>query len=155
MSAHLTDAPPAWRDITIYHLLTHTAGLAPLGDDFKSMVWTTNVKTLSLYAAAKADAMAFAPGEKWQYSDQGYFLLGRIIEKTSGKTYRQFLKERIFQPLEMTATTTINQAEVIPHLAAGYTQVNGTLYRYARLYIECQGTVGTGINFSAHIAQKA
>src|SRR5215207_1665709 len=53
VNAYLTDPPDAWRDVTIYHLLTHTAGLAPLGDDFKSMVWTVNVKTSSLYAAAK------------------------------------------------------------------------------------------------------
>src|SRR5436190_357898 len=81
VNAYLPDPPDAWRDVTIYHLLTHTAGLAPLGDDFKSMVWTATVKTPALYAAAKADPMGSAPGEKWRYSDVGYFLLGMVIEK--------------------------------------------------------------------------
>jgi D-alanyl-D-alanine carboxypeptidase len=121
VSAYLTDPPPAWRGITIYHLLTHTAGLAPLGDDFRSMVWTTTVKTPSLYAAAKADAMGSAPGEKFSYSDVGYFLLGMVIEKVTGQRYKDVLAERILTPLGMTSSRMLDQLHPLKHLARGYT----------------------------------
>jgi CubicO group peptidase (beta-lactamase class C family) len=121
VSAYLTDPPDAWRDVTIYHLLTHTAGLAPLGDDFKSMVWTASVKTPALYAAAKADPMGSAPGERWQYSDVGYFLLGMVIEKVTGQRYKDALSQRILTPLGMTSSRMLDQLHPLKHLARGYT----------------------------------
>jgi CubicO group peptidase (beta-lactamase class C family) len=121
VTAYLTDPPDAWRDITIYHLLTHTAGLAPLGDDFKSMVWTSTVKTPALYAAAKADAMGSAPGAKFSYSDVGYFLLGMVIEKVTGQRYKDVLSERILTPLGMTSSRMLDQLHTMKHLARGYT----------------------------------
>jgi CubicO group peptidase (beta-lactamase class C family) len=121
VNAYLTDPPDAWRGITIYHLLTHTAGLAPLGDDFKSMVWTTSVKTASLYAAAKADPMGAAPGERWEYSDVGYFLLGMVIEKVTGQRYKDALSQRILTPLGMTSSRMLDQLHPLKHLARGYT----------------------------------
>ncbi len=132
ISCYLPDTPEAWSGITVRHLLTHTAGLKDRFEGKTAADWLLNFTTDQMYQAACSQPPDFKPGEKWQYSDQGYFLLGRILEKVSGKTYRQFLKERIFQPLGMTATTTINQAEIIPDLASGYTQVNGTLYHNHR-----------------------
>ena len=121
VSAYLTDPPDAWRDVSIYHLLTHTAGLAPLGDDFKSMVWTSTVKTPALYAAAKADPMGSAPGAKFSYSDVGYFLLGMVIEKVTGQRYKDALSERILVPLGMSSSRMLDQLHPLKHLARGYT----------------------------------
>jgi CubicO group peptidase (beta-lactamase class C family) len=121
VNAYLTDPPDAWRDVTIYHLLTHTAGLAPMGDDFKSMVWTSTVKTSALYAAAKADPMGSAPGEKWQYSDVGYFLLGMVIEKVTEQRYQDALSQRILTPLGMTSSRMLDHLHPMKHLARGYT----------------------------------
>jgi D-alanyl-D-alanine carboxypeptidase len=121
VNGFLADPPEAWRDITIDQLLTHTAGLAPLGDDFRSMVWTTSVKTASLYAAAKADAMSSAPGEKYVYSDVGYFLLGMVIEKVTGQRYQDALAQRILNPLGMTSSRMLDHRRPLKHLARGYT----------------------------------
>jgi CubicO group peptidase (beta-lactamase class C family) len=60
--------------------------------------WRLAYSTADPYGAAKATPLDFAPGTRWQYSDQGYFLLGLIIEKISSKSYRQFVTERIFKP---------------------------------------------------------
>ena len=120
----LTDPPPAWKDITIYHLLTHTGGLAPLGDDFKSAVWRTRMSTAALYEAAKQDPMGGAPGERWSYSDVGYFLLGMVIEKVTGQRYGEALSQRILQPLQMTSSRMLDHRRPLKHLARGY-----TLYR--------------------------
>ena len=124
LTSFLTDPPAAWKDITIYHLLTHTAGLAPLGDDFKSAVWRTRMSTAALYEAAKQDPMGGVPGERWSYSDVGYFLLGMVIEKATGQRYRDALSQRILQPLQMTSSRMLDQLHPQKHLAKGY-----TLYR--------------------------
>src|SRR5205085_4561079 len=57
----------------------------------------------------------------------GYILLGTIIERASGKPYRQFLAERIFHPLDMTSTRLNDPAAIIPHRAAGYCLEEGIL----------------------------
>jgi CubicO group peptidase (beta-lactamase class C family) len=120
----LTDPPAAWKDITICHLLTHTGGLAPLGNDFKSAVWRTRMSTAALYEAAKQDPMGGAPGERFSYSDVGYFLLGMVIEKVTGQRYGAALSQRILQPLQMTSSRMLDQLRPLKHLARGY-----TLYR--------------------------
>ena len=48
------------------------------------------------------EPLEFTPGEKWNYSNTGYFLLGMLIEKASGKPYGEFMADRIFKPLGMT-----------------------------------------------------
>jgi hypothetical protein len=60
------------------------------------------------------------PGEKWKYSNSGYYLLGMVIEKVSGKSYAQFLDERIFKPLGMTHTSYGDDERIIPGRVAGY-----------------------------------
>jgi len=127
ISRYLESTPEAWKAITVRHLLTHTAGLKDRFEGLPAADWLLTFTTQRLYEASTKQPLDAQPGEKWQYSDQGYFLLGMIIEKVSGQTYRQFLTQRIFQPLGMTATTTINQSEIIPNLANGYTLVLGKL----------------------------
>jgi D-alanyl-D-alanine carboxypeptidase len=65
--------------------------------------------------------LEFAPGTKWSYSNTGYFLLGMLIEQTTGKSYAAFLAERILQPLQMTNTRVNDFRDVIVKRAAGYT----------------------------------
>ncbi|MFP5287644.1 MAG: serine hydrolase domain-containing protein, partial [Thermoanaerobaculia bacterium] len=64
--------------------------------------------------------LEFPPGETWSYSNSAYLLLGNIVEKTSGKTYWEFLDERIFKPLGMKATRSSEPRAVVPRRAAGY-----------------------------------
>jgi hypothetical protein len=62
----------------------------------------------------------WAPGEKWDYRNTNYLLLGIIIHKITGKPYAEFLSERIFKPLGMTSTRPISDRDIIPNRAAGY-----------------------------------
>jgi CubicO group peptidase (beta-lactamase class C family) len=127
ISKHLPDAPAAWKGITVRHLLTHTSGLRDRFESPSAEEWRLNYSTEQMYRAARETPTDFSPGERWQYSDQGYFLLGMIIEKVSGKSYREFLTERLFRPLGMTATTTVRQDEIVKHMASGYTRAGDTL----------------------------
>jgi CubicO group peptidase (beta-lactamase class C family) len=125
ISTYLTDAPEAWKPITVRMLLGHTGGLKDRWEEKDNSLWRIAYSTTALYDAAKATPLDFAPGTRWQYTDQGYFLLGRIIEKVSGKKYRQFLIDRIFKPCGMDASTTTSQTEIVSNLAQGYTQADG------------------------------
>ena len=121
ISAYLDSIPAGWQDITIRHLLSHTAGirnyssLPPVpripNTPFSYSVLIQRVGNLPL---------EFKPGEAFKYSNSNYYVLGQIIEKTSGKSYGDFLVERISRPLGMTQTRMNDFTEVIPYRAGGY-----------------------------------
>ena len=121
---HLPRGPETWKGITVRHLLTHTSGLPGLEDSFKTLRAggvRTNYTTAQLFDAAAKDALSFGPGERFQYSDVGYFLLGMIIETASGQRYRDYLDARFFKPLGMTSTSVLDHWKILKHRAAGYT----------------------------------
>jgi CubicO group peptidase (beta-lactamase class C family) len=118
---YLTDCPAAWQPITIKNLLTHTAGI-PNYTEFPDFVKTAAVDTTAaeLTSRFRDKPLQFALGEKHAYSNSGYFLLGTIIERVSGKAYADFLQENIFAPLGMKDTGYDNPVRIINHRAAGY-----------------------------------
>lgn len=120
----LDGAPDAWKPITIRHLLTHTSGIvreAPGFDPLKIQNDADVIKT------AYSLPLRFTPGEKYEYCNVGYFTLAEIIHKVSGKPWGDFLRERVFAPLEMNATRTTNMTELVPNRANGYIWRNGKL----------------------------
>ena len=118
------DAPEAWRNITVRHLLTHTSGLGDYPNDFDLRRDYTEDE---LVQRIKSVPLAFQPGEKWSYSNLAYVMLGVLIHKVSGKFYGDFLQERVFKPLGMTTARVISEADIVPNRAAGYRLVNGEL----------------------------
>jgi CubicO group peptidase (beta-lactamase class C family) len=117
ISKYLAGTPDTWKDITIRHLLTHTSGIvreAPGFNAFKVQPDADVIKT------AYDLPLRFAPGEKWEYCNVGYFSLAEIIYKVSGKPWAEFLADRIFKPLEMNATRTTSATEIIPNRADSY-----------------------------------
>ncbi len=117
LSQFLEGTPETWKDITVRHLLTHTSGIvreAPGFDPLKIQADADVIKT------AYSLPLRFAPGEKWEYCNVGYFSLAEIIRKVSGKPWGEFLKERLFLPLEMNVTRTTTMTELVPHRAGGY-----------------------------------
>jgi CubicO group peptidase (beta-lactamase class C family) len=64
--------------------------------------------------------LEFTPGEKFAYSNSGYVLLGQIIEKVSGQTYAEFLRQNVFEPLGMLDSGYDDPAKILPHRASGY-----------------------------------
>lgn len=111
------DAPFKWGKITVRHLLTHTSGL---GDYTQSIDLRKDYTEDELAKLAFGTKLLFAPGAKWSYSNTGYALLGFIARKASGKFYGDILKDDVFAPLGMKTARIINEADIIPHRAAGY-----------------------------------
>ena len=117
ISKFLEGTPDAWKEITVRHLLTHTSGLvreAPGFDPLKIQDDADVIKT------AYPLPLRFAPGEKWEYCNVGYFSLAEIIRKVSGKPWGDYLNERLFLPLEMNATRTTTMTEIVQNRANGY-----------------------------------
>ena len=133
---YMPDAPKAWDEITIHHLLTHTAGI-PNHTSFPDFLKTLRdpVTLAQLIAKFKDKPLEFKPGEKFKYSNSGYILLGQIIETASGKSYASFLKEAIFDPLQMHDSGYDNAAQLLKHRASGYTRLLGVATANA-LYID-------------------
>lgn len=101
----LPDYPTQGKTITIEHLLTHTSGIQSYTGKLAYVgTMDKDVTVNQMIDSFKNDPMLFAPGERFDYNNSGYFLLGAIIEKVSGKTYADFLAERIFTPLGMAHT---------------------------------------------------
>ena len=117
VSKYLAGTPDTWQKITVRQLLSHTSGVAkeaPGYDDFKVQNDADVIKT------AYSLPLLFPPGEKAAYSNLGYFILGEIISKASGKPWSEYLTERIFKPLQMNATRTTSMAAIVPNRASGY-----------------------------------
>ena len=118
------DSPASWKNITVRHLLAHTAGTTDYPRDFD---FRRDYTEDELLKRAQSVPLAFQPGEKWSYSNLGYVLLGLLIHKASGQFYGDYLQERVFQPLGMTTARIISEADIVPNRAAGYQLVNGEL----------------------------
>ena len=121
---YLPGAPAAWDKITIYHLLTHTSGI-PSFTGFADYAKLEPFATTSeqLVSRFRDKPLDFEPGEKWQYSNSGYVLLGHLIEKITGESYEKFVRENIFTPLGMKDSGYDSNSAVMPHRASGYVHV--------------------------------
>ncbi len=124
IKTHLPDAPESWKDITVRHLLTHTSGL---GDYPPEIDLRRDYTEEQMLAAFQRQPLAFAPGDKWDYSNAGYVTLGILIRRITGKSWSDFLREQIFGPIGMTSARIISETDIIPNRAAGYRLVGGEI----------------------------
>jgi len=130
VSRYYPNAPSAWSNVTVRHLLTHTSGIKGYTElpNFFATV-RKDYEPDEIIGLVTSRPLEFAPGEKWAYSNTGYYLLGLIIEKVSGQSYGEFLMRRIFRPLGMDTARLNNQFELIPNRATGYDLQNDRLVR--------------------------
>ncbi|MCA0932454.1 serine hydrolase [Lutimonas saemankumensis] len=108
--------------ITTHHLLTHTSGIpnyTAFPGFFKDESRDPYQPDDFIKKFENKD-LEFTPGEKFNYSNSGYFLLGVIIEKVSGKTYEEMLQEKIFKPLNMNGSGYDHHDEILKNRATGY-----------------------------------
>jgi CubicO group peptidase (beta-lactamase class C family) len=108
--------------VTIHHLLTHTSGIPSYTSQpgFFENVSRNPFKVADFVTKHTSGDLEFEPGSKYTYNNSGYFLLGAIIEKVTGKSYEQVLKENILDPLGMKNTGYDWHDPLIPKRASGY-----------------------------------
>lgn len=132
----LTDLFPGFpgygRGITVRHLLTHTSGLPDYEDlmppaDPAVPVERSQIDDAGVLALLQGRTSGlFAPGAMWRYSNSGYVLLGLIVAKASGRSFPEFLRERIFRPLGMSQTVAhVRGRTTVADRAFGHTKESG------------------------------
>jgi CubicO group peptidase (beta-lactamase class C family) len=126
------DYPFKGYTITIENLLTHTSGIK----DYLQISYNNpnmerwDFTPKELIDSFKNHPLQFEPGTKFSYSNSGYYLLGYIIEKVSGKSYKKYMQENIFTPLGLTHTYVNEETTVIPKRVKGYFK-EGSTYKNA------------------------
>ena len=104
---YVAGLPPEFDAVTLHHLLTHTSGIANYTADRElMMLHDEHLPRGRVVESFAQKPLAFRPGEKFDYSNSNYFLLGLVIEKVSGKTYEEYLQANILGPAYMPRTTT-------------------------------------------------
>ncbi len=126
LTQHFPAAPETWRAITVRHLLTHTSGI-PDYDVAVNVDLRHDYTDDELTKLAFGLKLEFPPGARWNYSNTGYVLLGILMNRVTGKFYGDLLRDRICRPAGMKTMRIINEADIVPHRAAGYRLVGGAL----------------------------
>ena len=142
VSKYYPESPPAWKGMTIHHLLAHTSGLPENEwENFykgKAAPYTTEeqVKTF------RDRPLGFLPGTVWKYRNTEYYLLAYIVEKLSGESYATYLAHHIFEPLKMTHSGFATMAAIVPQMSEGYSREGSTLIH--REYFDRSMETGAG-----------
>ena len=128
LAKHLPDYPnrALAAKVTIHHLLTHTGGtgdiFGPQFDATRRDLRTTQ-DYLQLYGTRD---LMFEPGSRWMYSNYGFVLLGAVIERVSGQSYYEYVRDRVYTPAGMTSTGSEPEDRPVANRAIGYTRRPGT-----------------------------
>lgn len=136
VSKYIPDYPNGNR-ITIHHLLTHTSGIR----DFTKMKNLRDIAQKEMTPKAMVDffkdePVDFPPGEKFEYNNSGYVVLGYIVETVSGETYENFIQKHIFEKAGMTRSRYASDRQIVARRAYGYHKkeqgyVNKTVISYS------------------------
>jgi len=122
---HLPDYPNAAvrEKVTIHHLLSHTSGMGNHFTDEFIRGAKDQYRHFTAYIPLFADEpLAFDPGERFSYSNAGFFVLGLIIEAASGESYYDYIRKHIYVPAGMANSDCYDVDLSVPNLATGYTR---------------------------------
>lgn len=110
LSKYFTEFPEYADHITLHNLLSHQSGIKDYSNDLAMLV--ENINEEMIIERLSMEELLFEPGTKSSYSNSGYFLLARIIEKASGLSFREFMKQNIFSPLKMNESDVKDKMEI-------------------------------------------
>jgi CubicO group peptidase (beta-lactamase class C family) len=130
VSRYLPDAPKSWEKITLADLLGHRSGIPNFIGDPAFRAWSMSERTPAEELALFRDKpLEFAPGSRYSYSNSNYTVLGIILEKVTGKSYGQLLRERILAPLGMDDSGLDSDDLILPRRAQGYVRTQNGFAR--------------------------
>jgi CubicO group peptidase (beta-lactamase class C family) len=111
---HLPAAPTSWDGMTIFHLLSHTAGFQGLSTPPAARVPidSPDGSIEGFVSEAMRHPLESAPGATFNYTNSGYFILGHLVQKLSGQSYERFVQENLLAPLGLKDTGLASAANV-------------------------------------------
>lgn len=148
---YVPETPEAWKGIKLKHLIWHTSGLPGMfpRDSFTSrsfsgyahmssaeldeMMQHNTVSKKIAIQSVLTDQLDFEPGEKYNYSDVGYLMLGLVIDNITG-SYRDFMQKEIFEPCGMQNTYMLDQQKVVRNQSRGYSLNAGEVINIMRTW---------------------
>jgi D-alanyl-D-alanine carboxypeptidase len=146
LGKYLTDYPnhDVATKVTIHHLLTHTGGTGDFfGPEFDAH--RLELRTLDDYVKLYGKrGLEFEPGSRWEYSNYGFLLLGVVVEKVSGESYYDYVREHVYQPAGMMSTASLPEDETVPDRAIGYTQMASATWEPNTSTLPYRGTSAGG-----------
>jgi CubicO group peptidase (beta-lactamase class C family) len=144
LSKYVPSFPLQGKHVTIAQLLTHTSGIPSYTDVGAEWVakWPLELTHDELLALVVDKPFDFEPGTKWAYDNTGYYLLGMVLEKLSGKSYADFVQAELFTPLKLAHTRYDSNVEVIKNRAQGYSLEKGTLVNDQNFGVSQPGAAG-------------
>jgi CubicO group peptidase (beta-lactamase class C family) len=133
---YVSQCPAAWQKITMHHVLTHTSGIPDISNSPEfGTIALSPISAEKLIERFKNLPLEYKPGEKFSYNNVGYLLLGYIVEKASNRRYEAFLKEKIFQPLNMFSSGVDHHELILKHRACGYARQGDATVNAPYIYI--------------------
>lgn len=143
VSDHISGFPDP--HITLRHLLNHSSGLRnyTTGDfPLRDARVKRSMAEMVAYILAQPDLLSFPPGSRFSYSNSGYYLLGAVIEKVSGRPYDQFIQQEMLAPLGLTQTAIDLDEQIVPGLVRGYDPAPGTAPRFTNAMYNSPSVAG-------------
>jgi len=143
LSTYLPDYPKG-EQITLHHLLTHTAGIYNYTDVLENPYLRVTLDEIIAWFSDKP--LEFTPGDRFKYCNSGYVLLTKIVETISGQSYADYLQNQLFEPLGMADSGYEQRELILPHRASGYT-ITENGFQNAAFWDQSQGA-GAGAMYS-------
>jgi CubicO group peptidase (beta-lactamase class C family) len=133
VKTHLPEAPATWDRMTLFHLLTHTAGFPGLQSPPTSRqppVESEDGTVAGFVTALMQRPLESQPGERFNYTNSGYLILGHLIQKLTGQSYETFIRDNIFTPLGMKDSGLPATDRIVPNTSAGLYSTTEDLLRW-------------------------
>jgi D-alanyl-D-alanine carboxypeptidase len=147
LGSYVTGLPQAWATIPVRALLTHTSGLPDYGRVIRE--WDRpQGRDVILNAIGRLPPL-FAPGEAWAYSNTNYLVLGWLIEAVSGRSYTDYLRERLFGPAGLPTAREDNGEDVVPLRAEPYDYRDRRFVHSVQIERSVSAAADGGVLFSA------
>lgn len=146
LSKYFPDFPNG-SSVTVHMLLNHTSGL----HDYTALPGFARLKSLAVekdtvVALLTKESYDFPPGTQWRYTNSGYFLLADIVEKVTGKSFRDYMYDNVLQKAGLTNTDFNRRDEVLPSRARGYVKTPSGWTNAE--YVSIEGLFGAGSMYS-------
>jgi D-alanyl-D-alanine carboxypeptidase len=111
---------PRGDEVTLRQLMNHTSGVHSYPGPTERTIVRTGISVPDMVEHIAGLGYDFDPGTRWEYSNSGYFLIGAVIEQVSGQTFRDFARQRLFEPQGLTSTAVDSNDEIVRKRSSAY-----------------------------------